>query len=125
MNTSEWRPRLISYAKAGLSIRKSGGAGSFHCPRNALSRHNFQKLFRIESRERSRQSVNARDRHFDHRYAVTSHSSQGLTAERVLVNMIRRCIRISSMRDLPTFQYREDLMKHISSRTMQMNWASA
>jgi ATP-dependent exoDNAse (exonuclease V) alpha subunit len=25
--------------------------------------------------------------HFDHGYAVTSHSSQGLTAERVLVNM--------------------------------------
>jgi ATP-dependent exoDNAse (exonuclease V) alpha subunit len=28
----------------------------------------------------------ARQRHFDHGYAVTSHSSQGLTAERVLVN---------------------------------------
>lgn len=26
-------------------------------------------------------------RHFDHGYAVTSHSSQGITAERVLVNM--------------------------------------
>ncbi|WP_255462644.1 ATP-binding domain-containing protein [Granulicella sp. WH15] len=26
-------------------------------------------------------------RHFDHGYAVTSHSSQGLTAERVMVNM--------------------------------------
>jgi ATP-dependent exoDNAse (exonuclease V) alpha subunit len=26
------------------------------------------------------------DRHFDHGYAVTSHSSQGLTAERVLVH---------------------------------------
>ena len=25
-------------------------------------------------------------RHFDHAYAVTSHSAQGLTAERVLVN---------------------------------------
>src|SRR6185437_4636963 len=25
-------------------------------------------------------------RHFDHGYAVTSHSSQGLTAERVLIN---------------------------------------
>jgi ATP-dependent exoDNAse (exonuclease V) alpha subunit len=25
-------------------------------------------------------------RHFDHGYAVTSHSSQGLTAKRVLVN---------------------------------------
>jgi ATP-dependent exoDNAse (exonuclease V) alpha subunit len=28
----------------------------------------------------------AEHRHFDHGYAVTSHSSQGLTAERVLVN---------------------------------------
>ena len=26
-------------------------------------------------------------RHFDHGYAVTSHSSQGLTADRVLINM--------------------------------------
>ena len=26
-------------------------------------------------------------RHFDHGYAVTSHSSQGITAERVLVNI--------------------------------------
>jgi len=32
-------------------------------------------------------AFNARDhRHFDHGYAVTSHSSQGLTAERVLVH---------------------------------------
>lgn len=29
-------------------------------------------------------------RHFDHGYAVTSHSSQGLTAERALVNMDTR-----------------------------------
>ena len=29
-------------------------------------------------------------RHFDHGYAVTSHSSQGLTAERVLVNIDTR-----------------------------------
>jgi ATP-dependent exoDNAse (exonuclease V) alpha subunit len=29
----------------------------------------------------------AQMRHFDHGYAVTSHSSQGLTAERVLVNV--------------------------------------
>ena len=28
----------------------------------------------------------AEHRHFDHGYAVTSHSSQGLTSERVLVN---------------------------------------
>ena len=26
-------------------------------------------------------------KHFDHGYAVTSHSSQGITAERVIVNM--------------------------------------
>jgi hypothetical protein len=31
-----------------------------------------------------------RMRHFDHGYAVTSHSSQGITAERVLVNMDTR-----------------------------------
>jgi ATP-dependent exoDNAse (exonuclease V) alpha subunit len=28
-----------------------------------------------------------RMRHFDHGYAVTSHSSQGLTADRVLINI--------------------------------------
>ena len=32
----------------------------------------------------------ARMRHFDHGYAVTSHSSQGVTAERVLINMDTR-----------------------------------
>lgn len=33
-------------------------------------------------------SFDAREmRHFDHGYAVTSHSSQGITAERVLINM--------------------------------------
>ena len=31
-------------------------------------------------------SIPEKHRHFDHGYAVTSHSSQGLTAERVLVN---------------------------------------
>jgi conjugative relaxase domain, TrwC/TraI family len=37
-----------------------------------------EKIIRLDPREM---------RHFDHGYAVTSHSSQGLTAERVLVNM--------------------------------------
>ena len=31
--------------------------------------------------------LNAENAHFDHGYAVTSHSSQGLTADRVLVNV--------------------------------------
>ena len=31
-------------------------------------------------------------RHFDHGYAVTCHSSQGLTAERVLVNIDTKSI---------------------------------
>ena len=29
----------------------------------------------------------AENRHFDHGYAVTSHSAQGLTADRVLINV--------------------------------------
>jgi ATP-dependent exoDNAse (exonuclease V) alpha subunit len=44
---------------------------------------------RISARLDSNRQVefNAQDhRHFDHGYAITSHSSQGLTAERVLVN---------------------------------------
>jgi len=38
-------------------------------------------------KERSVSFDAAKMRHFDHGYAVTSHSSQGLTADRVLVNM--------------------------------------
>jgi len=38
-------------------------------------------------KERSVRFDTAQMRHFDHGYAVTSHSSQGLTADRVLVNM--------------------------------------
>ncbi len=44
---------------------------------------------RVSARLDSGRKVNfdpAEHRHFDHGYAVTSHSSQGLTAERVLVN---------------------------------------
>jgi ATP-dependent exoDNAse (exonuclease V) alpha subunit len=44
---------------------------------------------RISARLDSNRQVEfnaAKHRHFDHGYAVTSHSSQGLTAERVLVN---------------------------------------
>ena len=39
------------------------------------------------SKDRTVTFVPREMRHFDHGYAVTSHSSQGLTAERVLVNM--------------------------------------
>jgi hypothetical protein len=38
-------------------------------------------------KERSVSFDSAKMRHFDHGYAVTSHSSQGLTSDRVLVNM--------------------------------------
>jgi hypothetical protein len=38
-------------------------------------------------KERSVSFDSAKMRHFDHGYAVTSHSSQGLTTDRVLVNM--------------------------------------
>jgi ATP-dependent exoDNAse (exonuclease V) alpha subunit len=44
---------------------------------------------RIKARLDSGREVDfdpAKHRHFDHGYAVTSHSSQGLTAERVLVH---------------------------------------
>lgn len=44
---------------------------------------------RIKARLNSGREVDfdpAQHRHFDHGYAVTSHSSQGLTAERVLIN---------------------------------------
>ena len=38
-------------------------------------------------KDRTLRSTPSQMRHFDHGYAVTSHSSQGLTSERVLVNM--------------------------------------
>ena len=44
----------------------------------AVSRH--------ASATAARSSSTPASRHFDHGYAVTSHSSQGLTAERVLVH---------------------------------------
>ncbi len=39
------------------------------------------------AKERTARFDASKMRHFDHGYAVTSHSSQGLTAERVIVNM--------------------------------------
>ena len=41
----------------------------------------------MATKERTISFDAAQMRHFDHGYAVTSHSSQGLTADRVLVNM--------------------------------------
>ena len=41
----------------------------------------------MAAKRSSSRSTPSEMRHFDHGYAVTSHSSQGLTAERVLVNM--------------------------------------
>lgn len=45
-------------------------------------------------------------RHFDHGYAVTSHSSQGLTSQRVLVNMDTESIRHSSTHSPPSCPFR-------------------
>lgn len=49
---------------------------------------NGAMTFRVDGSEDRIVTFNpAEMRHFDHGYAVTSHSSQGLTSERVLVNM--------------------------------------
>jgi len=63
----------------------------------AVSNRDMGTIERIESnqvnvkmdgaKERTVTFDAAQMRHFDHGYAVTSHSSQGLTADRVLVNM--------------------------------------
>ncbi|MGI4831714.1 MAG: hypothetical protein ACRYFU_26560, partial [Janthinobacterium lividum] len=45
---------------------------------------------RLDGKDQSITFDSAKMRHFDHGYAVTSHSSQGVTAERVLVNMDTR-----------------------------------
>ncbi|MGI4831078.1 MAG: hypothetical protein ACRYFU_23240, partial [Janthinobacterium lividum] len=44
----------------------------------------------LDGKDQSITFDSAKMRHFDHGYAVTSHSSQGVTAERVLVNMDTR-----------------------------------
>ena len=54
-------------------------------PSSSPSRPDGQITARLDNNRRI--EFNASEhRHFDHGYAVTSHSSQGLTAERVLVN---------------------------------------
>jgi ATP-dependent exoDNAse (exonuclease V) alpha subunit len=63
----------------------------------AVSNRDMGTIERIDSNQISVKMDGARERtvtfdaaqmrHFDHGYAVTSHSSQGLTADRVLVNM--------------------------------------
>jgi conjugative relaxase-like TrwC/TraI family protein len=63
----------------------------------AVSNRDMGTIERIDSnqisvkmegaKERTVTFDDAKMRHFDHGYAVTSHSSQGLTADRVLVNM--------------------------------------
>src|ERR1039457_1126361 len=63
----------------------------------AVSNRDMGTIERIDSNQVSVKMDGAKERtitfdaaqmrHFDHGYAVTSHSSQGLTADRVLVNM--------------------------------------
>ncbi|MGA7314272.1 MAG: hypothetical protein WBX22_09890 [Silvibacterium sp.] len=63
-------------------------------------------------------------RHFDHGYAVTSHRSQGLTAERVLVNMDTEMHSNLINARFAYVSNREDPTQCISSRTMPPNWVS-
>ena len=52
--------------------------------------HEGNVTVRLDGREQPLHFHVQQMRHFDHGYAVTSHSSQGVTAERVLVNMDTR-----------------------------------
>jgi conjugative relaxase-like TrwC/TraI family protein len=52
--------------------------------------HDGRVTAKVDGREGAVSFDAAQMRHFDHGYAVTSHSSQGVTAERVLVNMDTR-----------------------------------
>jgi conjugative relaxase-like TrwC/TraI family protein len=64
--------RVLGVANRDLAVIESVGADG-------------QLTVRFDNNRRIEFNTNV-DRHFDHGYAVTSHSSQGLTAERVLVN---------------------------------------
>jgi len=61
----------------GVANRDLAAIEAIHSDGRLSSRLNNHRLIEFNAREH---------RHFDHGYAVTSHSSQGLTAERVLVH---------------------------------------
>jgi ATP-dependent exoDNAse (exonuclease V) alpha subunit len=90
---------LIAYREIELEFAV-GDRISFTAPNRALQVANrdlgtLQQIdahgrltVRLDGTKEGTVSFDPREmRHFDHGYAVTSHSSQGLTAERVLVNM--------------------------------------
>ncbi len=68
-----------------------------HCERDHKGRRRVRELITVSGYSHAEQRFLTEDkdvsfdpkemRHFDHGYAVTSHSSQGLTSQRVLVNM--------------------------------------
>jgi conjugative relaxase-like TrwC/TraI family protein len=94
-------PRRLSGVSVYRGVDREFSAGDriqFSAPDKALNVANRDLAViesiapngRIKARLDSGREVDfdpAERRHFDHGYAVTSHSSQGLTAERVLVNM--------------------------------------
>jgi ATP-dependent exoDNAse (exonuclease V) alpha subunit len=84
-----------------LTVQKSDGTKVTYDPsrlRGISAYREIERAFAVSDRLESGKSIDfdpASSRHFDHGYAVTSHSSQGLTARRVLVN-----IDTASHRDL-------------------------
>jgi ATP-dependent exoDNAse (exonuclease V) alpha subunit len=70
-----------------LGIQESGGGVNFAIFSRYATRVQLELFDHPEDAAPAQLEFNAGDhRHFDHGYAVTSHSSQGLTAERVLVH---------------------------------------
>jgi conjugative relaxase-like TrwC/TraI family protein len=93
-------PRRLTGVSVYQEIKREFSAGDriqFTAPDKALGVANRDLAVidsiapdgRVSARLESGREINfdpAEHRHFDHGYAVTSHSAQGLTAERVLVN---------------------------------------
>jgi conjugative relaxase-like TrwC/TraI family protein len=98
-------PRRLQGISAYLKITRNFSRGDriqFTAPNKELEVANREMativriegprvIVKLDGDQKRQVTFDSRDmRHFDHGYAVTSHSSQGVTAERVLVNMDTR-----------------------------------
>lgn len=79
---------------AGDRIQFTAPARDLHVANRDLATiqfiHEGRVTAKLDGRDQTVTFEAAQMRHFDHGYAVTSHSSQGVTADRVLVNMDTR-----------------------------------
>ena len=96
---SVYTASALTRRSAGTSPRETGSSSQHHRRELGVANRDLATILKIDDDQVTAQ-LDGKDkavtfdsrhmRHFDHGYAVTSHSSQGVTAERVLVNMDTR-----------------------------------